>query len=121
MGHIDEGLVINDPSSCVLFLGSGFSAEATNVQGTRPPIGKALAKEMLAALDPHTDESAYDDHDLKDIATYVKKGGVNIYDLLRDQFTISKISEAQETILGFDWRRIYTTNYDDAVEFFRNS
>jgi len=76
---------------------------------------------MLAALDPHTDESAYDDHDLKDIATYVKKGGVNIYDLLRDQFTISKISEAQETILGFDWRRIYTTNYDDAVEFFRNS
>ncbi|GAB5448259.1 MAG: hypothetical protein Gyms2KO_31320 [Gymnodinialimonas sp.] len=58
------------------------------------------------------------DIDLKDAASYAANRGVDLYGLLHELFIITELNDDQKTILGKRWRRIYTTNYDDAVEFF---
>jgi hypothetical protein len=61
------------------------------------------------------------DTDLKDVALYANSRGVNMYELLQSLFTITNLTDDQEKVLRKQWRRIYTTNYDDAVEFFGKS
>jgi SIR2-like protein len=116
MSHSDANSFPNDfdPSSCLLFLGSGFSVEATNIVGMRPPVGKGLGRllsEPLALANA-------DDFNLMDLATHAAKRGVDVYTLLNNQFTIKALSSDQVTILSQPWRRIYTTNYDDCAEFY---
>jgi len=103
-----------DPSSSVLFLGSGFSVEATNIAGEHPPVGNGLREKFLELLKFDMSEEA----DLKDLAEYAFQAGKDVRSLLSKQFTISKVSENQAAILAKPWRRIYTTNYDDAIECF---
>ncbi|MFV2054289.1 SIR2 family protein [Aliiroseovarius sp. YM-037] len=104
---------IFDTERCLLFLGSGFSAAATNKRSGSPPVGNGLQKAILSEI-----EEEHADIDLKDAASYAASRGVNLYGLLHDLFVITGLNEDQKTILGKRWRRIYTTNYDDAVEFF---
>lgn len=102
-----------DPARCVLFLGSGFSASATNKRSERPPVGNALRDKILEELGSDQEEI-----ELKDVASYAVSQGIDLYNLLHELFTITAISEDQKTVLEKKWRRIYTTNYDDTVEFF---
>ena len=102
-----------DTERCLLFLGSGFSAAAKNKRLEKPPIGGGLQKAILSEID---EENA--DIDLKDAASYAASRGVNLYELLHDLFVITELNADQRKILSKRWRRIYTTNYDDAVEFF---
>ena len=106
-----------DPSSSILFLGSGFSAEAKNIAGDHPPVGDGLRKKFLGLLELDEAEGG----DLKDLADYAFQNEKNVLQLLRDQYIISKISENQKDILRKQWRRIYTTNYDDVVECFHTN
>lgn len=103
-----------DPSSCILFLGSGFSVEATNVVGKSPPVGDGLRKKFLELLEFDETEGS----DLKDLSEYAFQNGKDVLQLLREQFTIDQVSDSQTAILAQPWRRIYTTNYDDVVECF---
>lgn len=102
-----------DPTRCVLFLGSGFSVSATNKRGKAPPIGNALRDAIFDELGAPRAET-----DLKDAAGFAHRRGLNLQTLLSELFTISDIDIVQEVILEKQWRRIYTTNYDDTVEFF---
>jgi SIR2-like protein len=103
-----------DPSSSVLFLGSGFSVEATNIAGENPPVGDGLRTKFLELLELETSDAS----DLKDLAEYAFQNGNDVLKLLREQFTITDFSDGQAAILAQAWRRIYTTNYDDVVEVF---
>jgi len=67
-----------DPSSSLLFLGSGFSVEALNIAGTCPPVGRGLEKLFSKELGL-ADDSGYE---LKDIVNHAAKNGVDIYKLL---------------------------------------
>ena len=61
-----------DPTASILFLGSGFSAEATNILGSNPPVGRgdtSLEREFLTRLGMSKDAG----HDLKDLATHAQK------------------------------------------------
>lgn len=99
-----------DPGRCVLFLGSGFSAGANNSNGENPPIGNGLKQKILQELNiPDSDR------DLKDVAGYASRK-IDLYSLLRQQYTITELSQEQLDVLQKKWRRIYTTNYDDTVE-----
>lgn len=100
-----------DPTRCILFLGSGFSREATNRINSNPPVGDELRMEIINQLkEPDIDD------DLKDVAHYAHGLGFDLHKLLNNLFVIKKISDAQKDILKQDWKRIYTTNYDDCVE-----
>ncbi|MFC3074436.1 SIR2 family protein [Shinella pollutisoli] len=104
-----------DPTRCILFLGAGFSADALNKAGGKPPVGRGLEREVkkLAKLDE--DDSA----DLMDAAGYALKQGADLYGLLEGLYTIRALTPLQRAVLAQPWRRIYTTNYDNSVSVFR--
>lgn len=97
----------------ILFLGSGFSKAAQNIRKKNLPVGGELKVELatLAKVDPEP-------YSLTTIADEVAaRGGLNLYQALYELFTVRQLAEHQKDILSLPWLRIYTTNYDDAVEF----
>ncbi len=99
-----------DPSGSILFLGSGFAAEARNLSGDLLPTGMGL-KQIFADL-VGVEVGAYDLQTLADeVATRT-----DLYQLLYQTFTVVSLSEMQLRLLSLPWLRIYTTNYDDAIE-----
>lgn len=106
-----------DPTSSLLFLGAGFSSAATNVIKGNPPTAEVLKKKIKdLALLPEDDPS-----ELSDLSTYAVRNGKDLFSLLYNLYTIVRVNADQATILSQPWLRIYTTNYDDAVEFFWKS
>jgi hypothetical protein len=102
-----------DPPASVLFLGSGFTHDATNIRGDNVPTGAHL-RTLLADL-VGVSPSAYD---LKVLAEELaSQPNSPLRQLLYDLFTIKELSADQIDILKHPWLRIYTTNYDDAAEF----
>ena len=100
-----------DPANSVLFLGSGFSAGATNISKDEVPAGHPLLVRLAAALDEEVNGL-----DLKSAADeFLSRSDLSLYELLYETFTISKILPYQRDIVSLPWARIYTTNYDDIV------
>ncbi|UYY78424.1 SIR2 family protein [Sphingomonas sp. R1] len=100
-----------DPENSVLFLGSGFSADATNIASEKLPAGQPLLERLAEAIG----ESPRD-HDLKSAAdAFAHRFDVSLYDILYNTFTVSSVLDYQRDIISLPWARIYTTNYDDMV------
>lgn len=99
-----------DPEGSILFLGSGFSVASKNISGKNLPSGSTL-KSIFAQI-VGVDENSYNFQTLADEVAR----STDLYQLLYETFTVSGLSEAQLEILKLPWLRIYTTNYDDAVE-----
>lgn len=102
-----------DPQNSIIFLGSGFSAGAKNILDIQMPAGSGL-KDLFAA------EIGVDsrDYDLMTLADEFS-GGDNskLYKNVYEIFTTTHAEQYQKDILREKWRRIYTTNYDDLVEW----
>ncbi len=101
-----------DPRSSLLFLGSGFSCGAENIQNSNPPTGNELGKIFADLLKVG---SKYELKDLADVM--LKSRDHDLYQILYNNFTIRSLPQPHRDILKQPWRRIYTTNYDDAVEW----
>jgi hypothetical protein len=102
-----------DPTASVLFLGSGFTRDATNIRGQNVPTGDELR--ILLAEMLEISPSAYE---LRVLAEEVaSQKGRDLRQLLYEIFTIKALTPDQSEILQNSWLRIYTTNYDDAIEF----
>ena len=101
------------PSGSILFLGAGFSKDALNIQGTELPLGIDLRNKFAEML--NVDPNSYDLHTLAEEIN--SRQDLNLYQILYRLYTVQKLSRNQIDILTLPWRRIYTTNYDDAVEF----
>ncbi|WP_193171271.1 SIR2 family protein [Nisaea nitritireducens] len=100
-----------DPANSILFLGSGFSANATSIAGSPVPAGHPLLARLAEALDEDPN-----DLDLKSAADeFLSRSDLSLYELLYETFTISKALDYQRNIVSLPWARIYTTNYDDIV------
>lgn len=102
-----------DVSGSVLFLGSGFSQNAKNICNRNLPTGRGLRDEFarLLSIDPN-------EYDLKTLADEMaSRQDFNLYQTLYEIFTVKELQKHQSDILRLPWQRIYTTNYDDAVEF----
>ena len=107
-----------DTSSSILFLGSGFSMGATNQKGLSPPNGRQLRRWLETSLgfDSPTD------YDLRVLADEMINRSPEVFSReLKDTFRITRLDPDQDKILANSWRRIYTTNYDDCVEFSRRT
>lgn len=100
-----------DPANSVLFLGSGFSAGATNIANDKVPAGHPLLERLADALNEEAK-----DLDLKSAADeFLSRTDLSLYELLYETFTISKPLPYQRDIVSLPWARIYTTNYDDII------
>lgn len=103
-----------NPRNTILFLGSGFSMEATNKQGEYFLDGKSLANKLGEGLE----YGASTDLTLRDVSDdYVPNRLADLNQLLQPLMTTMRISDDQKEIIRQPWRRIYTTNYDDVFEF----
>jgi hypothetical protein len=101
-----------DTERSVLFLGSGFSAEASAISGSRPPLGIELANILADALGQERGK-----YSLQQLADAVQRDvRLDLFEIVRPHFIISNLSANQREILRHRWMRIYTTNYDDTVE-----
>lgn len=98
----------------ILFLGAGFSAEATNISGEKIKSVDKLIKQLLDACDI-TDQSEYDLETASEEYTshFTEQETVA---LLHNNFRSDLITEDQRIVVCQPWYRIYTTNYDDIVE-----
>lgn len=93
----------------ILFLGAGFSNDATNIAGGPTPSSKQLSKTIL---------DRYSISDTAPLSLAIdqmreREPPTEAFNFLRQQLTVSKLTEVQEEILGLPWARIYTTNIDN--------
>lgn len=107
--QIEKGIL---EGRVILFLGAGASLQSKNQSNNNPPLGKDLAK-ILA-------EKAgwqYAGEPLSTVYSAAKKAiGIEVDNLLEEQYKYCAPSPEYETISTIPWSRIYTTNIDDALE-----
>lgn len=105
-----------DPGSSILLLGSGFSLGATNIANGNPPNGRGLRRHFIQQLKLPEDT----DYDLQVLTEeFAANDAKKLCDELYKIFRLATLTDAQNAILTKPWRRIYSTNYDDAVELHR--
>lgn len=110
--ELNEAILHSLNGNAVLFTGSGFSVSATNIKGTPFKVASALAQALCKELEIEED----DDLEWASEKYIEEKGEKQLIEFLREEFTCGTVSEAQKTIAKVDWKRIYTTNYDDVLE-----
>lgn len=102
-----------ETSNCILFLGSGFSADGRNILNKKPPVGDGLRLDLVELMN----DATYGEYDLQTVSEAAANDtSIDLYQELYNRYTMTEIPDDQEHILSLPWRRIYTTNYDDAVE-----
>ena len=103
------------PTESIIFLGSGFSKDAHNIRNQNLPTGTDLRDHLAQLLGCSPNH-----YDLQTLAEEAQsRVDIQLYQLLYETFTVKSLQDYQAGILSFPWRRIYTTNYDDAVEYYR--
>lgn len=100
----------------VLFLGSGFSKGATAINGKSLPLGGELDDRLARMLE--LPEGRYQGKTLAQIAS--KRDSNALKEFLESNLLVREFEDYHETILGADWYRVYTTNFDNLVETIRN-
>lgn len=116
MAHDISGIGEFDPESSILFLGSGFSLGATNIANGNPPNGKGLRRHFIQQLKLPADT----DYDLQVLSEeFAEDDPRKLRDELYRIFRLTSLTAGQTAVLNESWRRIYSTNYDDAVELHR--
>jgi hypothetical protein len=100
----------------VLFCGAGFSADCLNLSdgselGTAAALLKLLNKELESKISRPFKE-------LENAADKFKtvRGEGQLLGLLQDRFKVGNITDEMSEIVQFPWDRIYTTNYDNAIQ-----
>ncbi len=105
-----------EAGTSILFLGAGFSAEATNVAGNPIRDVEGLIKLLLDEIGEKPEgydlDSAADEY----VRFFGSKGPEKVTRVLHANFRSKSFSDEQRLIVCQPWYRIYTTNYDDVVE-----
>lgn len=98
--------------NAVLFVGSGFSRSAKNLDSQSLKTGNQLTE--FLSEECHLSEPA----SLEDVADlYIEKyGATKLVNLLIRQFQVSELGPEHSTFGRIPWKRVYTTNYDATIE-----
>ncbi len=109
---IEKLLSIIDTGRAILFTGAGFAVGCKNMANTTPPRAKELARLICekGGFGKDDDLTFASDYFLN----YRKKSDL-LY-LLKENFTITNNGKEHRKISSLDWKRIYTTNYDNSIE-----
>jgi hypothetical protein len=108
------GLTDIEAGNAILFLGAGFSSEATNNHDKPIKDKTALIEYLLSESGIRSTEG----YDLETAAEefIAKHNEYALAELLNANFRSKIIQQNQKIIVCQPWYRIYTTNYDDIVE-----
>lgn len=96
----------------LLFVGAGFSLGSQNTKGTALPLAREISRKIceLGGFEVDEDLAFSADYFLE----YNEPGA--LIELLKNSFTCTEVSTFHRKIAGIDWRRVYTTNYDNCYE-----
>lgn len=100
----------------ILFCGAGYSSDCLNFADEGIGASQDLCDFLNTNLADGGHMSGF--RDLKNAADHAKeKFGINgLMNRLKGRYKIKNVSFDMVEILKFPWERIYTTNYDDAIE-----
>ena len=117
---LDECITYAIEGNAILFLGSGFNANAMNYNDRNFPLGDKLCDRLIE--DGKIDVSEDQDADKKDLQYISERyldnnSRTDLVNFLKREFSCKKLSEAQKIVATVDWKKIYTTNYDDTFEY----
>ena len=103
-----------EAGTSILFLGAGFSADATNVNNDSIKDVAGLIDFLLKEVSIDSAEG----YDLDSAAEeyQMRYGDEKTARALHSNFRSKIVTEDQKTIVCQPWYRVYTTNYDDVVE-----
>jgi hypothetical protein len=103
-----------ETGTSILFLGAGFSAEATNINDENIKDTSGLISYFLGKVGITSSEG----YDLDAAADEFQQvhGDEATVAALHSNFRVKAVTEDQATIVCQPWRRIYTSNYDDVIE-----
>lgn len=101
----------------ILFCGAGFSADCL---GFETPDTLGIGAHLLKIINEKLEELG-EPSTFRQLPTAARKyeqvaGEHGLMRLLQERFRISNVPERMVDILRFPWQKIYTTNYDNAVE-----
>ncbi len=96
----------------ILFTGAGASLSAINIVGENLKTLNELTSLLYRECDMESDGNiSYATDEFLN-----KHGESALIKLLKEQYTVKEISKEHEVIASVDWKRIYTTNYDNVIE-----
>lgn len=121
-----ERLILN--GNAILFVGAGFSLESINVDGYKLPLAKDLAKIISKENSRYFQSIGADENYIKQVENcddlmissdiFLKEVPQknNLLNILKRTFSVKEVTDEQVSICKNSWRKIYTTNYDNAIE-----
>jgi hypothetical protein len=113
---IEDALRIAADGDAVLFVGAGIGFLVEGPRGSIPD-GPTLSNRMLGRPDDNRPVPLLD----KAVGFAVRKGdGVEgVYKTLVNNLAVKSVDSGLAELFSLPWRRIYTTNYDEAIELSR--
>lgn len=99
--------------NAILFLGSGASIGALNLNKNEMSNGEALAQKIYPGV---SDLQQATELFIEDKNNENKDGELELISFLKKEFYSSEITEEQSILPSIPWKRIYTTNYDNVIE-----
>lgn len=106
--------------NAILFLGAGFAVGATNVNETNFPLANSLCRELIK--EGNIDVDGEEKEDLEDLSyismRYLDEGNTkrDLINILKKNYSCRAVGDEHKVIAKINWKRIYTTNYDDVME-----
>lgn len=114
--NVRDFLEASTAGGAVLFCGAGFLADCLNLSDNESlGVGSAL-RDLLNAELRKFGKGPYEKlANAADQFVHVQ-GETALIALLREKFTVSHVTDKMVDIVKFPWERIYTTNYDNAIQ-----
>lgn len=113
---IEDAIRIAADGDALLFVGAGIGFLVEGPNGKLPD-GAKLSNRILGRPDASSAQPLD-----KAVGYAIRKGpGVeHVYDTLCANLTVTSVDTGLAELYSLPWRRIYTTNYDDAIEISRS-
>lgn len=111
----EKSINLINEGNCLLFVGSGFSFGAKNIDNHDIPSSSDLTNHFLDLAGVKADRADYDLETAAEKA-FGKDSEKEAFLYLSKALRCKTPSDSQKTIASFPWRRVYTTNYDDVFE-----
>lgn len=118
MDKLQEFLQRGRKGSAVLFCGAGLTADCLNFdEATTLGVSSHLLSLLNEELKVNGKQSGFEN--LRNAASRFKRdlGNNRLMQLLKGQFQLNRVSASIVDIVGYPWTTIYTTNYDNGLEF----
>lgn len=110
---IEDAIRIAADGDAVLFVGAGVGFLMEGPNGKLPG-GPALSNRLLDRTDDSPSPPSLD----KAAGFAIRKGGgvEEVFDKLQTNLRVRKVDPGLAELFALPWRRVYTTNYDEAIE-----